>query len=67
MFSSFCLLSAAVLADVILFGFLFLPSSAYFQSAAVPDWTFNEYQHSSKPCPLAVIKAQYKVENEVNK
>jgi hypothetical protein len=53
--SSFCSLSAAVPADGILFGFLLLTSSSYFQSAAVPGWTFNEYQHSSKPCPLAAI------------
>jgi len=54
-FSSFCSLSAAVPADVILFSFLLLTSSSYFQSAAVPGWTFNEYQHSSKPCSLGVI------------
>jgi hypothetical protein len=54
-FSSFCSLSAAVPADVILFGFLLLISSSYFQSAAVPGWTFNKYQHSSKPCPLWAI------------
>jgi hypothetical protein len=46
-------LSAAVPADVILFGFLLLTSSSYFQSSAVPGRTSNEYQHSSKPCPLA--------------
>jgi hypothetical protein len=34
-FSSFCSLSAAVPADGILFGFLLLTSSKYFQSAAV--------------------------------
>ncbi|MBY0479568.1 MAG: hypothetical protein K2Q24_18105, partial [Chitinophagaceae bacterium] len=44
------MLSAAVPADVILFSFLLLTSSSFFQSAAVPGWTFNEYQHSSKPC-----------------
>jgi hypothetical protein len=49
-------LSAAVPADVILFSFLLLTSSSYFQSAAVPGWTFNEYQHCSKPCPLAANK-----------
>ena len=41
--SSFCSLSAAVPADVILFSFLLLTSSSYFQSAAVPGWTFNEF------------------------
>jgi len=51
--SSFFSLSAAVPADVILFGFLLLTSSAYFQSAAVSGWTFTEYQHSSKPFTLA--------------
>jgi hypothetical protein len=51
-FSSFCSLAAAAPADGILFGFLLLTSSSYFQSAAVPGWTFNEYQYSSKPCPL---------------
>ena len=54
-FSSFYSLSAAVPADVILFSFLLLTSSSYFQSAAVPGWTFNEYQHSSKPCPLPAM------------
>jgi hypothetical protein len=34
---------------------LLLTSSSYFQSSAVPGWTFNEYQHSSKPCPLPAI------------
>jgi hypothetical protein len=50
-------LSAVVPADVILFGFLLLTSTSVFQSAAVPGWTFNEYQHSSKPCPLYAISA----------
>jgi hypothetical protein len=45
-------LSAVAPADVILFGFLLLTSTSYFQSAAVPGWTFNEYQHSSKLWPL---------------
>jgi hypothetical protein len=53
-------LSAVVPADGILFGFLLLTSSSYFQSSAVPGWTFNEYQHSSNPCPLAAIFADYK-------
>jgi hypothetical protein len=47
-------LSAVVPADGILFGFLLLTSSSFFQSAAVTGWTFNEYQHSRKPCPLCV-------------
>ena len=50
----FLSLSAVAPADVILFSFLLLTSSSYFQSAAVPGRTFNEYQHSSKPCPLYV-------------
>lgn len=51
----FLSLSAVAPADVILFSFLLLTSSSYFQSAAVPGRTFNEYQHSSKPCPLYAI------------
>ena len=31
---------------------LLLSSSSVFQSVAAPGWTFNEYQHSSKLCPL---------------
>jgi hypothetical protein len=51
-------LSAVVPADVILFGFLLLTSISCFQSAAVPGWTFNEYQLSSKPCPLQAMPTQ---------
>jgi hypothetical protein len=47
---------------------LLLTSSAYFQSAAVPGWTFNEYQHSSKPCPLpASLKDDTARMNDRNK
>ena len=35
-----------------MFSFLLLTSTSVFQSAAVPGWTNNEYQHISKPCPL---------------
>jgi hypothetical protein len=34
---------------------LLLSSSSVFQSAPALGWTFNEYQHSSKPWPLAAI------------
>jgi hypothetical protein len=43
---------------------LLLSSSSVFQSAAVPGRTFNEFQHSSKPCPLAasLIDSTFKKE-----
>ena len=34
---------------------MLLTSTSVFKSAAVPGWTFNEYQHSRKPWPLVAM------------